>query len=161
MISSRGVSRWRGAGQHQRHQRLVDEHRVGLVDQRHIGIGRHQVVDVGYQLIAQHVEADLVDRGVGDVAVVSGAALLARRLRGDPADRQSHRLQQRAHPLRVAAGQIIVDGDHVHVPAGDRVSGGRDRAGQCFALTGRHLDHVAGEHAQRAQQLNVERPQVR
>jgi hypothetical protein len=27
----------RGAGQHQRHQRLVHEHRVGLVDQRHVG----------------------------------------------------------------------------------------------------------------------------
>ena len=27
-----------GAGEHQRHQRLVDEHRVGLVDQRHVGV---------------------------------------------------------------------------------------------------------------------------
>ena len=62
----------RGAGQHQRHQRLVDQHGVGLVDKRHIGIGRYQVVDVGHQLIAQHIEADLVDRGVGDVAAVGG-----------------------------------------------------------------------------------------
>ena len=79
-----------GAGQHQRHQRLVDQHRVGFVDQGHVRVGRHQVVDVGHQLIAQHVEADLVDRGVGDVAVVGRAALLAGRLRGDPADRQPH-----------------------------------------------------------------------
>ena len=78
----------RGAGQHQRHQRLVDQHRVGLIDKGHIGIGRYQVVDVGHQLIPQYVEADLVDRGVGDVAVVGRAAFLARRLRGDPADRQ-------------------------------------------------------------------------
>ena len=28
----------RGARQHQRHQRLVDEHRVGLVDQRDVGV---------------------------------------------------------------------------------------------------------------------------
>ena len=60
----------RGARQHQRHQRLVDEHRVGLVDQRDVGVRRHQIVDVGDQLVAQHVEADLVDRGVGDVALV-------------------------------------------------------------------------------------------
>ena len=148
-----------GAGQHQRHQRLVDQHRVGLVDKGHIGIGRHQVVDVGHQLIAQHVEADLVDRGVGDVAVVGGAALLARRLRGDPADRQPHGLQQRAHPFGVAAGQVVVDGHHVHVPPGERVSGGRDRAGEGFALTGGHLDHVAGQHAQGAEQLHVKWPE--
>ncbi len=63
-----------GAGEYQRHQGLVDQHRVGLVDQRHVGVGRHQVVDVGDQLVAQHVEADLVDRGVGDVAVVGRLA---------------------------------------------------------------------------------------
>ena len=40
------------------------------------GFGRHQVLDVGDQLVAQHVEADLVDRGVGDVAAVGGAALV-------------------------------------------------------------------------------------
>ena len=151
----------RGAGQHQGHQRLVDQHGVGLVDKRHVGIGRHQVVDVGDQLVAQHVEADLVDRGVGDVALVGGPAFLAGRLRGDPADRQPHRLEQRAHPLRVAAGQVVVDGHDVHVPAGQRVAGGGDRAGERLALTGGHLDHVASQHAQRAQQLNVERPQPR
>ena len=120
----------RGAGQHQRHQRLVDEHRVGLVDQRDVGVRRHQVVDVGDELVAQHVEADLVDRGVGDVALVGGAALVGGRLGGDPADRQAHRLQQRAHPFGVAAGQVVVDGDDVHVPARERVAGGGDRAGQ-------------------------------
>ena len=44
----------------------------------------------------------------------------------------------------------------MHVPAGQRVAGGRDRTGQRLALTGGHLDDVAGEHPQRAQQLDVE-----
>ena len=49
----------------------------------------------------------------------------------------------------------------MHVPSGKGVSGRRDGAGQRFALTGGHLDHVAGEHAQRAEQLHIERPQAR
>ena len=149
----------RGAREHERDQRLVDEHRIGLVDQRHVGVRRHQVVDVGDELVAQHVEPDLVDRGVGDVALVGGAALVGGRVRGDPADGQPHRFQQRAHPFGVALGQVVVDGDDVHVPAGERVTGGRDRAGQRLALAGGHLDDVACQHPQRAEQLDVERTQ--
>ena len=147
----------RGAGQHQRHQRLVDEHRVGLVDQRDVRVRRHQIVDVGDQLVAQHVEADLVDRGVGDVALVGLAPLVGRRVCGDPADGHAERLEQRAHPFGVAAGQVVVDRDDVHVAAAERVARRSDRARQRLALTGRHLDHVAGKHPQRAQQLDVER----
>ena len=148
-----------GARQHQRHQRLVDEHRVGLVDQRHVGVRRHQVVDVGDQLVAQHVEADLVDRAVGDVALVRRPPLLGRRVGRDPADGQPQRLDQRAHPFGVAAGEVVVDGDDVHVAAADRVAGRGDRTRQRLALTGGHLHDVAGQHPQRALQLHVERPQ--
>ena len=47
----------------------------------------------------------------------------------------------------------------MHVAAADRVSGGGDRTGERLALTGGHLDDIAGQHAQRAEQLHVERPQ--
>ena len=140
-----------GAREHQRHQRLVDEHRVGLVDQRDVGIRRDQILDVGDQLVAQHVEADLVDRGIGDVALVGVAPLVGGGFGGDPADRQPHRLQQRAHPFGVAAGQVVVDGDDVDVAAAERVAGGRDRARQRLALAGGHLDDVTGQHPQRAE----------
>ena len=135
-----------GARQHQGYQSLIDQYGIGLIDKGHIGIGRDQVGDVGHQLIAQHVEADFVDRGVCDVAVIGCPAVLARRLRGDPADGQPHSLQQRAHPLRVAAGQVVVDGHYMYVSAGDGVPGRRDRARQGLTFTGGHLDHVAGEH---------------
>jgi hypothetical protein len=150
-----------GARQHEWHQRLVDQHRVGFVDEGDVGVGRHQVVDVGDQLVAQHVEADFVDRRVGHVASVGGAAFVGGRLGGDPADGQTHCLKQRAHPLGVAAGQVVVHRDDVHAAARDRVSRGSDRPGERLALAGRHLDDVAGQHAQRAEQLNVKRPQAR
>ena len=69
------------------------------------------------------------------------------------------RLEQRAHPFGVAAGQVVVDRDDVHVAAAERVAGRGDRARQRLALTGRHLDHVAGQHPKRALQLDVERLQ--
>ncbi len=144
-----------GSGQHQGHQRLVDQHGVGFVDESHVWIGRYQVIDISHQLIAQYIEANLVDRGIGDITVICGPALVRGRVRGDPADRQAHRVQQRAHPLRIAAGQVIVNRHDVHVPAGQRITGGRDRPGKGFALTGGHLDHVSGEHAQRAKQLHI------
>ncbi len=146
----------RCAREHQRDQRLVDEHRIGLVDQRYVGVRRHQVGDVGDQLVAQHVEPDLVDGGIGDVALVCGAPLRGGRLGGDPADGQPHRFQQRAHPFGIALGEVVVDGDDVYVPAREGVPGGSDRTGQCLALAGGHLDDVAGQHPQRAEQLHVE-----
>ncbi len=148
-----------GSGQHQGHQRLVDQHRVGLVDQGHVRVGRHQIVDIGHQLIAQHVEADLVDRRVGDVALVGRAALVGGRFAGDPADRDAERLQQWTHPFGIAAGQVVVDRDDVNVPSTQRVAGSGDGSGQGLALTGCHFDHVAGQHPQRAEQLHIERPQ--
>ncbi len=149
-----------GASQHQRHQRLVDEHRIGLVDERHVGIGRHQVLDVGDQLVAQHVEPDLVDRGVGDVGLVRLAAFRCGRLGGDPADREAEGFDQRAHPFGVAPGQVVVDRDDVHVAPADGVAGRRDGARQRLALTRCHLDDVACQHPQRALQLNIERAKV-
>ena len=146
-----------GAGQHQGHQGFVDQHRVGLVDERDVRVGRHQIGNVGHQLVAQDVEPDLVDGGVRDVTPVGGPTIARSGLRGDPPDRQAQRLDQRTHPLRVAAGQVVVDGDNVHVAAGQRIARRGDGAGQRLALSGGHLHDVAGHHPQRTEQLDIER----
>ena len=159
MISSFGSSRCEGAREHQRHQRLVNQHRIGFVDECYVGVRRHQVGDVGDELVAQHVEADLVDGGIRDVALVRSAPFVCCGVRGDPADGQPQRLEQRTHPFGIALGQVVVDGDDVDVPTRERVAGGGDRAGQRLALAGGHLDDIARQHPQCAEQLNVERPQ--
>ncbi len=68
------------ARQHQRHPGGVDQHRVGLVDDGDVRLGHDRVVEVGDEPVAQHVEADLVDRHVHDVVRVGRPAvcLLAR-----------------------------------------------------------------------------------
>ena len=68
-----------------------------------------------------------------------------------------------AHPLRVAAGQVIVDGDDVDAFAGQGVQVGRHGGNQRLAFTGLHLGdagavqhdaaddlHGVGLHAQHA-----------
>ena len=56
------------------------EDRVDFVDEREVELALHQIFDLPRHVVAQVIEADLVVRHVGDVAVVGRAAL--RRSRG-------------------------------------------------------------------------------
>ena len=72
-------------------------------------------------VVAQIVEAELVVGAVGDVAVVFLLALLVVEPVHDDADGQPEELVDLAHPLGVALGEIVVDGDDVHAAAGERI----------------------------------------
>ena len=65
-------------------------------------------------------------------------------------------LVDRAHPLGVAAGQVVVDRDDVDALAGERVEDDGERAGQRLALAGLHLGDVAAVQHHAADQLHVE-----
>ena len=90
--------------------------------------------------------------GVGD------PPLGGRHLREDDADVEAEEAVHPAHPLGVAAGQVVVDGHDVHAVAGQRVQVDRQRRDQRLALAGAHLGDVA--HVQRgtAHDLDVEVP---
>ena len=143
-------------GEHERNEGLVDEHRVGLVDDDDVGDRAQQIVRMGDHLLAQDVEADLGYGTVCDVARVRGLALLACRGLGDISDGQPESLEQRAHPLGVAARKVVVDRHQVHVVPLKRVAGSGDGAGKSLAFASGHLHDIAREHAQRALQLDVE-----
>ena len=66
-----------------------------------------------------------------------------------------------AHPLGVAFGQVVVDGDDVHALTGQRVEVRRQHAGQGLALTGLHLGDVAEVQRRAAHDLNIERSLVK
>ena len=84
----------------------------------------HHVVLVGHHVVAQVVEAELVVGAVGDVGVVGAAAAVAVDALHDQADTQAQPAVEFAHPLAVALGQIIVDGDDVDAFAGQGVQVG-------------------------------------
>ena len=62
----------------------------------------------------------------------------------------------RAHPLGVAARQVVVDRDHVRAEPGQRVQVGGQCRHQRLALAGRHLRDLALVQHHAAHELHVE-----
>ena len=81
-------------------------------------------------------------------------------MRQDHPDLQPEEAVHATHPLAVAFGQVVVDGDDVHAVAGQRVEVGGQHAGQGLAFTGLHLGDVAQVQRGRAHHLHVERTLV-
>ena len=86
---------------------------VHLVDDGEVMRALHHVVDAHLHVVAQIVEAELVVGAVGHVAGVLLGALLVIQLVHDAADGQAQEPVDRAHPLGVALGEVVVHGDDV------------------------------------------------
>ena len=72
------------------------------------------------------------------------------------ADGQAEEAVEPAHPLGVAPRQVVVDGDHVHALAGERVQVDRQRRHQRLAFAGAHLGDLALVQRHAADELHVE-----
>ncbi len=134
---------------------LVDEDRVDLVHDGVDVIALGQLLGRHGHVVAQVVEAELVVGSVGDVGFVGGTPL-GRIVSGlDQTHRQAEEAVDAAHPVGVAAGQVIVHRDDVHTLAGQRIQVDRQGGDQSLALPSAHLgDHAAVEGA-RADHLHV------
>ena len=130
-----------------------------LVHDREVVIPLQHLREIRLHVVAEIVEPELVVGGVGHVGLVGD--LLRRLLHaGDHhADRQAQRVVDHAHPVRVAPGQIVVHGDHVHAAPGQRVQVDRQRRHQRLAFAGLHLGNIALVQEDTAHQLDVERAQ--
>ena len=73
----------------------------------------------------------------------------------DLADGEAEEAVHPAHPVGVARGQVVVDGDDVHAVAGQRVEVRRQRRDQGLALTGLHLGDVAEVQRRAAHELHL------
>ena len=120
----------------------------------------HAIVQVELHVVAQIVEPEFVVGAVGHVGGVSGAALLVIEVVDDHAHRQAEKAVELAHPFRVALGQVVVDGDHVHAAPTQRVQIYRKRGDQRFAFAGLHFGDLAFVQNHAADQLHVEVPHV-
>ena len=74
----------------------------------------------------------------------------------DDADGEAEEIVDLAHPLGVALGEVVVDGDDVHAAAGERVEIDRQRGDQRLAFAGLHLGDLAFVQDHAADQLHVE-----
>ncbi len=143
------------AGDDQRGTRFVDQDRVDFVDD---GVVQAALVAVGTRqrhVVAQVVEAEFVVGAVGDVAVVGLALVAVRHARVHHAHAQAQPVVQLAHLAGVAAGQVVVHGDHVHALAFQRVQVHRQGRHQGLAFAGAHFGDLAQVQHHAADQLHI------
>ena len=144
------------AGNDQRRARLVDEDGVHLVDDREVERALHALADRIHHVVAQVIEAELVVGAVGDVGGVGGLLLVVRHARQVAAGGEPEEAVDAAHPLGVAAGEVVVHRDHMHPTARQRVEVGGQRGDQRLALAGAHLGDLAVVQHHAADELDVE-----
>ncbi len=146
-----------GAGDDERGARFVDEDGVDLVDDGEVVAALHLgVLGGGHAVVAQVVEAEFGVGAVGDVAGVLAAAHVAGHHALDAADRQAEELEERAHPHRVASGEVVVDGDDVDAEAGQGVQVDGERGDEGLAFARGHFRDEAAMEGDAAEQLDVE-----
>ena len=144
------------AGDDQGSAGLIDQDGVHLV---HDGVGvaaLHHVGLVGHHVVAQVVKAELVVGAVGDIGVVGIPAGVAVHALHDQTNGQPQPAVELAHPLAVALGQIVVDGNDVHPFAGQGVQVGGQGSHKGLALTGLHLGNIAAVQGNAAGYLHRE-----
>ena len=150
----------RRTGDDERRPRLVDQDAVDFVDDGEVVAALHVVREVELHVVAEIVEPELVVRAVGDVAGVGDLALGVVQIVLDDADGHAEEPVDPAHPLGVAAGQVVVHRDDVDALAGEGVEVGGQRGDQRLAFAGLHLGDLAAMEDHAADQLDVEMPHV-
>ena len=150
----------RRARNDERRPRLVDEDAVHLVDDREVVPALDVVRQLELHVVAEIVEPELVVRAVGDVGGVRHLALGVVELVLDHADGHPEEAVDAAHPLGVAAGEVVVHGHDVDALALERVQVGGKRGDERLALAGLHLRDPALVKDRAADELHVEVPHV-
>ncbi len=139
----------------ERRPRLVDEDGVDLVDDREDVPALDHLRELELHVVAQVVEAELVVRAVRDVAAVGVAAVLVRHVVLDAADRKAEELVDPPHPLGVALGEVVVDGDDVDAASREGVQRHRERRDERLAFARPHLGDLALVEDHAAHELDV------
>ena len=132
-----------GARDDERGTRLVDQDGVDLVDDGVVVAALHTLLGTGNHVIAQVIETELGVGAIGDIGLVGRALKLERHVVLQQTDGHAQVLVDAAHPLGVALGQVVVDGDDVHALTGDSVEIAGQRGDEGLAFAGLHLGDVA------------------
>ncbi len=111
-------------------------------------------------VVAQVVEAELVVRAVGDVGRVRDLSFGVVQLVLDDANRHAEEAIDLAHPLGVAAGQVVVHRDHVDALAFEGVQVGGQGRDERLAFARLHLGDPPAVQHHAADELDVEMAHV-
>ena len=144
-----------GARDDQRGARLIDQDGVDLVDDGVVVAALHTLLGAGDHVVAQVVEAELGVGAVGDIGLVGRTLELERHIVLQQADGHAQVLVDAAHPLGVALGQVVIDGNDMHALAGDSVEVAGQGGDEGLAFAGLHLGDVALVKRHGADELHV------
>ncbi len=145
-----------GTGDDKRRTGIVNQHGVDLIDDGVVVTALHEVLGAHGHVVAQVVEAELVVRTKGDVGLISAAAcfgvglVLVDAVYGEAVEHI-----ERAHPLGVALGEVVVHRHHVHAVAGQGVEEDGERTHKGFTLTRGHFGDFALVQHHAAEELHI------
>src|SRR5262249_38618552 len=97
---------------------------------------------------------------VGDVRTIGRAALRVVEVVDDDADGEAKAPIKRAHPLRVAASEVVVDGDNVDATSCERIQDGGKGGDERFAFARFHFRNFSVVENESADELDVEMAHV-
>ena len=147
-----------------RHRAADDERRAGFINEHAIHFihdgkpmpALHLLVRArGQTIVAQVIETKLRVRAVGHIAGILLAAHMRRLVVLDAAHRQAQILQQKAHPFRVPAGEVIIHRNEMHAAPGEAIQIQRQRRHQRLALTRPHLCDLSVMQRHAADELHI------
>ena len=120
----------------------------------------HAIRDAELHVVAQVVEPEFVVGAVGDIGGVTGTAILIADVMHDHPDAQTQSFIDAPHPIRVTAGQVVVDRDLVDTLAFQGVEVDGERRDQCLTFTGLHFGDLAAVQRDSTDQLRIEVPHI-
>ena len=150
------VSFGRRSADDERRPSFVDQHRVHLVDDGEVMLALHQLLWTHGHVVAEVVKPKLVVRPKRHVAFVRLTSRLAVGLvLVDAVDGESVEFIERAHPLGVATGEVVVHRHHVHPASCQGIEEHRQRRHQRLSFPGLHLRDFAAMQSHPTDQLHV------
>ena len=150
-----------GTGNDKRRARLVYEDGVNLVYDGKVMAALHARLGAGDHVVAQVVEAELGVRAVRDVSLVSALFRIRAHAVLNKAHVHAQEVVDAPHPLAVAASQVIVHRDDVHVFARKGVEIAGQRRHKRFTFAGAHLCDLPVVERHAADKLHVKMAHAR
>ncbi|MNV24121.1 hypothetical protein D3C71_1151690 [compost metagenome] len=147
-------------GDDQRSTRFIDQDGVNLIHQRIVQLALNSLFRTERHVVAQVVKAVFVVGTVSDVSAVGFLLLLARHVGQVDAHREAQEVVQPPHPLRIAVGEVVVHGHHVHTLARQSIEVHGQGGGEGLALARPHFGDLAKVQRHAPQQLHIKVPHL-
>ena len=145
-----------GTGDDEGRARLIDQDGVNLVDDAECVAALNALTGAQNHVVTQVVETELGVGAVCDIGIVSAALLIERHAILQQTDLELEEAVDMAHPLGVALGEIVVDGDDMDALTGECVEIAGKRGDEGLALARLHLGDHTVMQSHSADELHVE-----